>query len=105
MYVFFSVLGQKRPRYEYSTEYESSNMGSDELPVVISGMNLETTATTNATVPNLNGIPSGLSDEITKAINNIDSDEFKRLFTEYQEDYTNLLDFDAPRIDRNRYGM
>lgn len=88
--------GSKRRRYEYSSsEYESSHMGSDELPLTVHNINLEPAS--NNLITNL-----PLSDELIKAMQDINSDEFSKLFNDIQESYSSL-DIDAPKItDRTR---
>ncbi|CAG9859358.1 unnamed protein product [Phyllotreta striolata] len=89
--------GQKRARYDYSYSYSSStsNFGSDELPVPISTLQIGQPAQAQPVEFGPLNVPSGLSDEIKKAIDNIDSDEFKRIFVEHGESFMSL-DLDAP---------
>ncbi|XP_074038892.1 nuclear factor NF-kappa-B family member relish isoform X2 [Leptinotarsa decemlineata] len=92
--------GNKRARYDYSSSsYDSSNIGSEELPAVINELTLENT---NNPLNNLS-IPSGLSEELQKAMQNIDSDEFKKIFTENLEEYTSIvMSTDAPKSSQSR---
>ncbi|KAG5891588.1 hypothetical protein JTB14_022253 [Gonioctena quinquepunctata] len=79
-----SKPGQKRARYEYSSSsYDSSNIGSDELPAVINDLHIQTNNP-------LIGTYSGLSEEICKAMQDINSDEFKKIFDENLEEYNVL---------------
>ncbi|XP_056647921.1 nuclear factor NF-kappa-B p105 subunit-like isoform X1 [Diorhabda sublineata] len=89
--------GQKRARYDYSySSCESSNAGSDELPVVISNLHIEQNAQTD--INSIGSIPSGLSEELVKAMKDINSDEFKRIFEECGPEYESLIfEIDSPQ--------
>ncbi|XP_072391464.1 nuclear factor NF-kappa-B p110 subunit isoform X1 [Diabrotica undecimpunctata] len=80
--------GQKRPRYDYSSSsYDSSNVGSEELPAVINTLQIGPDAHMS-----FNNIPSGLSDEIQRALADINSDEFRKIHDAHAEEYNHLLE-------------
>ncbi|CAH1114209.1 unnamed protein product [Psylliodes chrysocephalus] len=93
--------GQKRPRYDYgSSSYSSSNPGSEELPVPIDNLQLEQSPIFSEMSPL--SVPSGLSEEIKRAMNNINSDEFRRIFDAHMDEYVSVCETtDAPKVAEN----
>lgn len=44
-------------------------------------------------------VPSGLSEEIKRAMNNINSDEFRRIFDAHMDEYVSVCETtDAPKV-------
>uniref|UniRef100_A0A6P7GKC5 Nuclear factor NF-kappa-B p110 subunit n=1 Tax=Diabrotica virgifera virgifera TaxID=50390 RepID=A0A6P7GKC5_DIAVI len=81
--------GQKRARYDYysSSSYDSSNVGSEELPAVINTLQIGQDSHMS-----FNNIPSGLSDEIKRALTDMNSDEFQQLHDAHADEYLTLLE-------------
>lgn len=107
--------GGKRARYDYSSSsYDSSNVGSDELPAVIKHLNLENNvpvqneiSVNNVSTNNVSNISWNAQDMLTSeelmvAMHNIDSDEFRRLFMQHEKEYSPFISnvLDAPQADR-----
>ncbi|XP_044262908.1 nuclear factor NF-kappa-B p110 subunit isoform X2 [Tribolium madens] len=78
--------GSKRARTSYDTSYDSS-LPSDELPLPISNLCIENS-------PNLlDDVQLEVtSDDLQQAMANINSEEFRRLFNEYGQDYSLVVD-------------
>ncbi|EEZ97717.1 relish [Tribolium castaneum] len=78
--------GAKRARTSYDTSYDSS-LPSDELPLPIN----------NLCIDNTPGLLDDVqlevtSDDLQQAMTNIDSEEFRRLFNEFGQDYSLVVD-------------
>ncbi|CAH1173836.1 unnamed protein product [Phaedon cochleariae] len=91
--------GRKRARYDYSssTSYDSSNIGSDELPVVLNALQMDPS---HNILSGLN--TSNLSEELKKAMDDMNSDEFKKIYNANWEEITSIFELDAPKnVSRN----
>nr|WMZ41593.1 relish-2 protein [Altica viridicyanea] len=85
--------GQKRARYDYETSssYSISNVGSGDLPLPIN--NLQIDQNMGSPLSNFSGV---LSDELKNAMNNINSEEFQKMFSEYGQEYISICDSHLP---------
>lgn len=95
----------KRRRYDYSTSYNSSDFSSGELPATIGNIKSEMIREPQVNAPLTDDIPipENLSEELQKALRNINSDEFHQLLERFQPDVVAYFK-DAPRnVTENRY--
>lgn len=106
--------GAKRARSSYVTNssYDSS-LASDELPVTIHNLSINnqnlpasqllTLSDYPSIIPPLEGANIDLSSaELQQAMTNIDSAEFRKLFTEFGDDYDMCVTTDAPNMNTRK---
>lgn len=99
-----------RPSYGTSSSYDSS-LASDELPVTIHNLTINNQShsaqhlLTSSDYPPLlvEGENIDLSSaELQQAMTNIDSAEFRKLFTEFGDDYDMCVTTDAPNLNTRK---
>lgn len=107
----------KRRKYDYSLSFSSSDFSSNELPATIGNIKSEqgkdqiqaNTLSYDYFIP----YPENLSEEIKKALKDIDCTEFQNLLKEHGPEFSKLLDtddpksldFDGPKNVSNRYAQ
>lgn len=94
--------GMKRRKHDYSSSFSSSDFSSTELPATIDNIKSEMARgeiQVNAPIYDDIHIPENLSDELRKALKNINSAEFNQLFDRHIGDVSSLFDKDAPRLE------
>lgn len=104
--------GCKRPRHDFSSSSYDSSMsyGSNDLPLDVSNLNIQNTLNVANVNPIINNTMNNSwdtnkllsSEELMVAVNNIDSNELKRLFAQFGDEYTSCISnvLDAPAADK-----